>query len=63
MQRKRIAAVFALLIVLSSTPSFAIQRERRDPGDEGPIDRIIQLIEKIINPVVHAFDEVVVPHT
>ncbi len=62
MQRTRTAAVFALLLfVLSSTPSFAMQRSRDLPGDEGPIDRIVRFIERITNPLVHVLDDIVIP--
>lgn len=61
MQRKKLAAAFALLVVLSSTPSFAIERNRESPGEEGPIDRIVQILERLFHPVVHILDEIGTP--
>jgi hypothetical protein len=58
MQRARSAAVFALLLfVFSSVPSFAIERQPRSPGEEGPIDRIIHVIRHLIRPIVHVLDQ------
>lgn len=62
MQRGKTAAAIALLVVLcSSVPSYAAPRERKGPGDEGPIDRIIQLIEKMTHPIVHVLEELTIP--
>ncbi len=62
MQRARLAAAFALvLFVCSSVPSFATQRQRSGPRQGGPIDRIVQLVRHVINPIVRAFDQPVVP--
>ena len=62
MQRERKAAVFALLLVVClSVPSYAAPRDRKGPGDEGPIDRIVQLIKKITHPIVSILDELTVP--
>ncbi len=62
MQRARTAAVFALLLfVCSSVPSFAMERQQRGPGDEGPVDRIIRVIRHLTRPIAHVLDELTVP--
>jgi hypothetical protein len=62
MQRARTAAAIALLLfVCSSAPSFAIERQRGGPGEDGPIDRIVRLIRHIVNPIVRAWDDLSVP--
>lgn len=62
MRVQKTAATFALVVFLASAaPSFAkvVDRERgRDPKEGiGPIERVIQIIKRIVKPL----DEVSIP--
>ena len=60
MRVQKTAATFALIAFLASAaPSFAVERDRsRDPKEGiGPIERVIQIIKRIVKP----FDDISIP--
>jgi hypothetical protein len=55
------AATFSLVVFLASAlPLFAVERHRgRDPKESiGPIERVIQIIKRIVKPL----DQIAIPH-